>query len=231
MKYNEFSFTDEDLRIATRITRQRMITSLPTSEDYPYEASDGLRAKINQIIIKDRRRNTIRTIRNQVAMIALCILLGIGAWLSVDTEARAAFVQWVREVYEDSVIYHYFGKRESEEIPKYEITDLPQGYTETMRFEESFMHTVFYESEDDVIILTYQIIDASTQKVFSGTEMTHENVELINYNADYYSPKDSTKTNELVWIDEESMLTFCISSYLDQDTIIDLANSVLEVEK
>ena len=96
MKHNEFSFTDEELRIATRITRQRILDSLPEPEECCYDISVELKEKINQIIIKDRRKTVIRKIRNQAAMIALCILLGISSWLAVDTEARAAFFQWVR---------------------------------------------------------------------------------------------------------------------------------------
>lgn len=230
MKHNEFSFTDEDLCIAARIARQRMLDSLPAPEDCRYDASAELKEKIGQIIIKDRRRTAIRKIRNQAAMIALCILLGIGAWLAADTEARAAFFRWAREVNEDSVIYHFFGEREPEEIPKYGITSLPQGYEETMRFEEPFMHTVFYESTDDMIILSYQIVDESTEKAFVDAEMTHKTITLANYVADYYVPNDPTKTSELVWIDKECLLVFCISSYLDQATTVDLANSVLEIE-
>jgi len=230
MNHNEFSFTDEDLRIAAGITRQRMLDSLPAPEDCRYDASAELKEKINQIIIKDRRRAAIRKIRNQAAMIALCILFGISAWLVVDTEARAAFFLWVHEVYEDSVVYHFFGERESEEIPRYEIAALPQGYAETMRFEESFMHTVFYESADDTIILTYQIVDESTEMAFVNSDLVHETVALTKYTADFYVPNDLSKTNELVWVDEESLLIFCISSYLEQDVMIDLANSVTEIK-
>lgn len=230
MKHNEFSFTDEDLCIATKITRQRMLDSLPKPEDCHYDVSTELKEKINQIIIKNRCRATMRKIRNQAAMIALCILLGISSWLVVDTEARAAFFQWVREVYEDSIIYHFFGEREPEKIKKYGITALPQGYDETMRFEESFMHTVFYESTGDMIILTYQIIDESTELAFVTSDLVHKTVALTNYTADFYESNDLSKTNELVWVDEESLLTFCISSYLEQDVMIALANSVIETE-
>lgn len=99
-----------------------------------------------------------------------------------------------------------------------------------MRFEEAFIHTVFYESADDMIVLTYQIVDESTQKVFLEDEMTRETVKLEKYTADYYVPRDSSKTTELLWIDEDSLLCFCISSYLNQYTAIELANSVLEIE-
>lgn len=230
MRQNAFSFTDDDLRQATPIVRQRMLASLPAPEDCHYDISPALKEKINQIIIKDRRRSAMRKLRKQVAMIALCILLGISSWLAIDTEARAAFFQWVREVYEDSIVYHFFGERKPEEIHKYGITALPQGYEETLRFEESFMHTVFYESADDMIVLTYQIVDESTQKVFLEDEMTRETVKLEKYTADYYVPRDSSKTTELLWIDEDSLLCFCISSYLNQYTAIELANSVLEIE-
>lgn len=229
MRQNVFSFTDDDLRQAAPIVRQRMLASLPAPEDCHYDISPTLKEKIRQIIIKDHRRTAIRKLRKQVAMVALCILLGISSWLAVDTEARAAFFQWVREVYEDSVIYHFFGEREPKEIQKHGITSLPQGYEETMRFEEPFMHTVFYESAEDMIILSYQIVDESTQKVFSEDEMTHEVVKLKKHTADYYVPLDSTKTSELLWIDQDSLLCFCISSYLDQSAVINLANSVLVV--
>ena len=230
MRQKEFSFSDDDLRLATRITRQRLLDSLPAPEDCHYDISSELREKIEQIIAKDRRRTAIRRIRNQAAMIALCILLGISTWLTVDATARAAFFNWVREVYEDSVIYHFFGERESKEIQKHSITALPDGYQETLRFEESFIHTVFYESEDDMIVLTYQIVDESTQMAFVNSDLIHETVALANYTADFYVPNDPSQTNELVWVDEESLLIFCISSYLDQDVMIELANSVIQTE-
>lgn len=230
MRQNVFSFTDDDLRQAAPIVRQRMLASLPAPENCHYDISPTLKEKIRQIIIKDHRRTAIRKLRKQVAMVALCILLGISSWLSIDTEARAAFFQWVREVYEDSVIYHFFGEREPKEIQKHGITALPQGYEETMRFEESFIHIVYYESADDMIILTYQIVDESTELAFINSDLTHETVSLANYPADFYTPSDPSQTNELVWIDEESLLSFCLSSYLDQEMMIDLANSVSETE-
>lgn len=230
MRQNVFSFTDDDLRQATPIVRQRLLASLPAPEECRYDISPALKEKINQIIIKDRRRSAMRKLRKQVAMIALCILLGISSWLAIDTEARATFFQWVREVYEDSVIYHFFGEREPKEIQKHGITSLPQGYEETMRFEESFIHIVYYESADDMIILTYQIVDESTELAFINSELHHETVSLANCSADFYTPSDPSQTNELVWVDEGSLLSFCISSYLDQEIMIDLANSVVQTE-
>ena len=230
MKHIKFSFTDEELRLATKITRQRMLESLPIPEDCHYDVSPELKEKIERIIKKDRRRSALRRIRNQAAMIVLCILLGISSWLAVDTEARAAFVQWVREVYEESIIYHFFGDRTPEGITKHGITTLPQGYEETMRFEESFMHTVFYESDDDMIILTYQEVDETTELAFLNGDVVYEPVALTNYTADFYAPKDPSQTNELIWVNERSQLAFCISSYLDRNTMIELANGVSEIE-
>jgi len=60
--------------------------------------------------------------------------------------------------------------------------------------------------------------------------MAHTTVDLANYSADFYVPYDPSKTNELVWVDEVTLLTFCISSHLEQDVMLDLANSVTETK-
>lgn len=229
MRQVEFSFTDDDLRQAASILRQRMLDSLPAPDDCHYEASSELQEKIDQIIIRDRHRTTFRKIRNWAAMIALCVLLSYSAWLAVNTEARAAFFQWVREVYEDSVIYYFFGEKSSDELPRFSLTGLPSEYEETV-FQEPFMHTVIYQSEMDMIILTYQRIDENTRLSFVSSDMDHEIVTLDNYTADFYKSKDPSLTNELVWIDEESCLAFCISSFMEKDILIELANSVEQMK-
>ena len=41
----------------------------------------------------------------RVAAAFLAATVGVSVWLAVDTDARAAFVGWVRELYEHSIVY------------------------------------------------------------------------------------------------------------------------------
>ena len=231
MKQNKFIFTDEELRGAAIILRQRILDSLPAPEECFCEISLDLRRKINKIVAKDRRRVALRKVRNQAAMIALSILLGLGAWLTIDTEARAAFFQWVREVYEESVLYRYFNSPKDENavdvLPIYTIT-LPEGYQETASMGDDNMWLSIYDGEAGTIMLSYQRIHEGTQLEIHSGDYLYSDVQLEKFSADFYEAINPGETNELVWVDEREGITFSISATLSKGAMIELANGVRE---
>ena len=67
--------------------------------DVLHEFSPAFEKKIRKLKRRADHPAFYRTM-NRVASILLAILIAIGAWISVDTEARAAIVGWVKEIYE-----------------------------------------------------------------------------------------------------------------------------------
>lgn len=76
--------------------------------DVLHEFSPAFEKKIRKLKRRADHPAFYRTM-NRVASILLAILIAIGAWISVDAEARAAVVGWVKEIYETYFVYRFEG--------------------------------------------------------------------------------------------------------------------------
>lgn len=58
----------------------------------------------------------------RIASIVLAILITGGVWITVDAEARAAFVGWVKEIYGTYFVYHFEGSSDvNKELVDYRV--------------------------------------------------------------------------------------------------------------
>ena len=76
----------------------------------------------------------------RVAAFFLTALVGVSAWLAIDTQAREAFFGWIKEVYEDSVIYRTIPSPAAKALPQYELAWLPDGFGEPDVYESETVH-------------------------------------------------------------------------------------------
>lgn len=229
MRVNEFSFTDDDLRQAAHLLRQRMMASLPTPEECKEKPSPELHAKIMRLIAKYLRKAAFRRISKRVAAIVLCILLGGSFWLAVDTEARAAFFLWVREVYEESVLYRYFNNPADdvpETLPNYTLSPLPDGYIETVTMGDDFVRMTLFDGLDGTVMLSYQRAQSSTQLELHSTEFELTSTSVRGAPAEFYDFVDPETSDELIWINEVNNVTFRLTGKLDLTEMIALAEAV-----
>ena len=79
---------------------------------------------------RKRARPLWKNVAQKAAVILLVFSLSLGSLMAVSPTVRAAVVRWVVEWYETHVTYRYSGEQLSGEMPRYEITDLPEGYAE-----------------------------------------------------------------------------------------------------
>lgn len=227
MKQTAASFTDDDLRQAARILRQRMLDALPAPEDCHYEASPELQEKIHRMIEKDRRRMALRKIRNRAAAAVLCILVGVSAWLAADTEAHAALFQWAREFCGNNIVYRFFNPSDTEELPEYEMASLPECYREVDHLQDSYSRTTTYADGSRLLIFSYQkMTEDSTLQILSPNYI-HETVQVGEIAGDFYLAARESDTNELIWADEDAGIIFQISACLDKDELVALAENVV----
>ena len=84
---------------------------------------------------RKRARPIWKSALQKVAMILLVFTLSLGSLMAVSPTVRAAVVRWVTEWYETHVVYRFSGEQIADEMPQYEVTDLPEGYAETERVE------------------------------------------------------------------------------------------------
>lgn len=100
--------TDERLRAAAEKSSDLYLCCMEEGYDAipPHEFSEPFERKIRKL--KKRADHPyFYKMMHKVAVIILAVLIGGSAWLAVDTEARASFFGWVKEVYEELFIYHF----------------------------------------------------------------------------------------------------------------------------
>lgn len=224
--------SDERLREAARQAEKNLLASLPEPEDCEATFSPEFKRKMKKLVC--RTDHPIRYwIQKAVACILLIILFGGGSVLALSTDARAAFVGWVREIYEMWFVYQYVGKDQI--VPEgivYCPTWIPNGYELTTAPEAGTHSTAIYEDSDGNIIVFNCSINTESinfQIEYGDTQLFY--VYVGDVSADLYIDNTSGNANYLVWEDENRQMIFWIISTLDGETMVNIAESVEAMNK
>ena len=137
--------TDEMLARAAKSVGETMLASLPDPEDCRHAFSPEFERSMERLIQKAKRKTRIRRCLQSIAVAALAVVIGLSAWLAVDTEARAAMVEWVRTVYEDSIVYEFFHPGAVEDDSSYRLGWVPDGYALLQEETGELMYIAVYQ--------------------------------------------------------------------------------------
>ena len=167
----------------------------------------------------------------RVAAFFLTALVGVSAWLAIDTQAREAFFGWIKEVYEDSVIYRTIPSPAAKALPQYELAWLPDGFGEPDVYESETVHSALYQnsSTNKCVVFDYYLLSNEVQaKLFADQQP--EQLLVNGVVADFYAASSDSESNNLLWVDAETG-TFCaIDSNLSKDVILRIAESIYLVK-
>lgn len=220
--------SDERLREAARQAEKNLLASLPEPEDCEATFSPEFERKMKKLV--RRTDHPIRYwVQKAVACILLVVLLGGGSVLALSTEARAAFVGWIKETYEAWFVYRYIGENQSipEDISYYPAW-IPDGYYESSRFDTDTYNIIIYEDNDNNIITFYYSCDADAAGIYLEKEgVDIKSVRIGNIYADLYVDETKGNANSLVWVDEKSGVLFWISANCNEDELIKIAESIV----
>lgn len=221
-----YNFTNADLRSAAAVVCSAMLEQLPEASEYHHIFSDEFEQKMRSLIDRNPHHGAWHKFVHRAAAVILAVLLGLGAWLIVDQDARAAVTHWIREVYENSIFYRFSGEASPDQIHTYELAWVPDGFEKSTQVSTEATHSVLYESEDSSFtFLWHNTHDGSLYKLI-GTKGDGVSVMVNGLEGYYYPAADSNKTNDLVWIDDKSGIAFSISAYFPFEDILHMAESV-----
>lgn len=222
--------SDERLRKAAQKVEESMLASLPEPEECEFTPSPEFERKMEK-----RARRASHPIRHRILKAAACFLLvvlvGGGGILTFSVEARAAFVTWVREVYETQFIYRLFqANEEALDDTVYRPTWVPSDY---QMISDSILDgtssIVYRNTANELAVFTYFKKSATAQSVFQverdGTE-SYSQVSINGISADMYIASKGGESNVLIWTDESTGVIFCISAPFDKNELIKMAESV-----
>lgn len=194
----------------------------------PHEFSAAFEKKIEKLKKRADHPYFYKTLHKAAAVI-LAVLIGGSAWLVVDTEARAVFFGWVKEVYEEVFLFRFENGRTVDGVKKdYCLTWIPEGYTKLSEDSVGNTSTVVYVNDESEILKFYYVSppDETFWQVES-TDITVEKATVDGYDADILISEDATVGNTIVWMTSDDA-GFCISGFFTAEDLIRLAESVCE---
>ncbi len=219
--------SDERLREAAREAEEKLLASLPKPEDCEATFSPEYKRKMKKLA---RRTDhpVIYWVQKSVACILLTILIGGGGVLTFSTEARAAFVGWVREVYESWFVYRYVG--ESRDLPENIVfypAWIPEGYNELKQSRSNDQVSIIYRNDKGYLLTFTYTRNRESVSVYSEyQEIDIETVNVGDMLADLYLDQRDGNANVLVWNDEEKGVIFAISGHCSGEELVRIAESV-----
>lgn len=204
--------SDERLREAARKAEESLLASLPEPEECEATFSPEFERKMEKLI--RRTKHPVRhRIMKAVACFLLVVLVGAGSVLTFSMEARAAFVSWVKEVYETQIIYRFFqNSEETSDSVIYQPTWVPSGYKLTLESVSDGPSTIEYRDDsDNRIVFTYfQNTSALVFQIEQDSTDIYKQVSVNGITAELYLDQDEGNTNVLIWTDEGSDTVFRI---------------------
>lgn len=222
--------SDERLREAARQAEKNLLASLPEPEDCKATFSPEFERKMKKLV--RRTDHPIRYwVQKAVACILLVILLGGGSVLALSTEARAAFVGWIREVYETWFVYQYKGETYESGTIMYQPSWLPSGYTEKSSLDLYEQQVIIYENADgSLVMFGYSQSAGAIDLYVSRDDAIVQQTTVWGNTAELYLYPTENAFSSLVWTDTDSGLIFWIVASLDESSLLQVAESVNQIK-
>lgn len=196
--------------------------------DKPLETPPEFEKKIERLKRRAKHPVFYKTM-HRVASIVLAILIIGGAWITVDAEARAAFVGWVKEVYEEFFVYRFNDETDIQNEPyEYEFTWLPNGYVKLYEKDTGSRITKLYKNEAGQMLQFNCVYDPNETDIYViAPEAMVDDAVVNGYAADFIISGDEGAANVLMWTDSKNC-AFHISAYLEKEDLVNLAESLYE---
>ncbi len=182
---------------------------------------------------RNRNRGTLQKTARWAAVILLFITLSFSLVMLFSAPARAAFERWVSEWYRTHIVYRYNGEREGA-LPRYELTGLPEGFSELERIEEptyAFAYVIYGNESGELISFSYTVMAQGGATEFVPNDDDVYQVTVGKDQGALFIPKDAESMKTLTWIDEKNGIHFTLVADLSEPDMIALAESLRKKKK
>lgn len=176
---------------------------------------------------RNRKRPIWKKALHNAACLLLACCLGFFTLMAASPTVRAAVIQWVQEWYETHIIYRFQGAPTSEEMPDYQITELPEGFAEAERVESIGYLQITYENEQgEKIYLICSKMDSGTSAYVSTENMEISDIQVNGCMGQFYHSLDPNLSSAIVWTDERSNIMFSVDAFGEKLDILHMSESV-----
>lgn len=167
------------------------------------------------------------------ACVALACLVTLGGLMAVSPTVRAAVLGWLREITENGIFYTASGNWdgvESPEPPDWMLTELPEGWAlDSANDLGSSAKKEYRSGESTVNFICSYPDDGSIGWGIGNPESgeTRREVTVNGYTAELYGDE---RRAMLAWQNEDGMLFYFTSAYVDPDMLVEMAASAAPEE-
>lgn len=223
--------TDEALRNAAELVRESMLSSLREEEMPTHEFSEDFRESLlEEVRRNEQERARKRLVFRRCIAALLSAVVGLSLFFGLNTEARAAALQWAKKTTWGRTVFSFFGDAEKA-LPEFKVTWLPEGVELVQETSTSETRTKVYYNTNDTsngFVLECGIMDPDSEFFVIHDDADYE-ISPVQINTSYgtfYISQSKNASHGLVWFDEEAGVYFSIISYLDPAVILHIAESI-----
>lgn len=166
-----------------------------------------------------------------MAAVFLLMAIGTSLFFGIDSPARAAVINWFREVHETGVIYRFSETENNTVLLIYRLTWLPTDMEMADLYEDIDFRSCFYTDKTGECSLLFEYFrmesEAQLELVADADAYIYEQTNVNGNLAGYYQAIRDSDTNVLVWTDEKREIVFHISTPLEKSVIINIAELVV----
>lgn len=191
-----------------------------------HEFSPRFEKRIRKLKSK-ARHPLLHRVPQLVASIILVILIAGCSWITMDSGARAAFLGWVKEVYETYFVYKFEGNiDENDYSAHYRPTWLPDGYMQYYVEQVDTTTIVLYKNSDGLILkFQYAYKPDKTDWFLDARQATIKDTTVNGDPAEILIAENTSDANVILWTNEDNS-AFFVSAFLSEADLIKVAESV-----
>ena len=226
---HDVTFSDAAIRSAAARVRDSLLETLPPPSECDHVFSESFSERLSLLIRKHQRKAFTNRMLRRVAIIFLVLLFGVSSFLAVNAGARAAFVRWIRQAYDNVIVYRFQGAPE-ELIPHYALTWVPEGFEETERIEMDQSVQILYTNEETEELFAFEVSLVNEGKasyiIMASDQYTCENLTVRGNRAEYYQEASPDEPDILMWFNSEETLVFYLHGFFDKAVMLRIAENV-----
>lgn len=224
---NHIKLQDEDIKAACALLARDLVWEADkAAEGEETKPSQTFLERMDGIIRKTERRESLRRWRKRGWVSAAMIFLGLFSWLFFDSSARAAVLNWYREVTGKQVIYHSNMETEAgSRVYKMKPTWLPEriALKEEAWLPDSYT-AVYADPSDDkrgFVLGVDLFVYGEGLRVFSEKKQNYSQLNIKGYLIDCYI-NEADEDCDYVWVNETNQIIVSINTSLSLKDVISI---------
>lgn len=219
------SMTKAELKKAFREAASYEFRDIPCSDSQiQHTFSPEFEQRITKLIQKEKSFfwHFVNTASKRAAAIILVLVMLFTTACSVKA-IREPLVRFLSEVYETFTVYFFDGEKTTAITEKYQISEIPNGFTEKSVFETDTVTTVVYKNAQGAEIHFAQAVTEETTIYLDTEKADSKTITVAEYEVNLYSQDGVFFA---MWSHDAYYFEMVCYSNFSEDDVISLIHSV-----